>query len=1033
MNIVFENGRTEREMVHGSRSSSSGDGSRAVSTGKTSNIFAADTIGTVWNQNAYEEKQTKNAADIMKEAGQVDVAAQKNYLAVMSNTMSDEDFAKLQRDGHHPGSTEIETVVTIVDEIKAALAKGGNHITGYTDDLDVETLSQITGSRAMAEEIIRQFEKYDLPVTEENAEDVKKAFEKAQQLQSPNDGMIKYMIENHMEPTIDHLYCAQYSASADTQRQGRGYYQDSQGYYAKKADQFHWDQLQPQMEKVIKNAGLTVSGETLSDAKWLVEQGIPLTEESMGSLHALRNLELPETMEQVAAAAAASIADGKKAGNANVADPESALEKALDYIKDVSEITDEAVDRVAAEGNRLNLRNLKAAQIQISMSVTTTQSYAVSLEGRRVMEEVRLQMTVEANIRLIRSGFSVDTAELEQLVESLKAAQKQAEEALFGNNKEAVPEGAGAIYKNTLSTVNALGSMPAALIGRFTYYQKTEITLAAAYKEGDALRTAYEKAGESYEQLMTAPRKDLGDSIRKAFRNIDDILGSMDMDTSEENRRAVRILSYNQMEISEENLSSVKTMDLSLQRVLHKMTPAAAMEMIREGWNPLTMSLEELEDYLDRQNSSPEREFEKYSEYLYKLEKNQSVTEQERDAYIGLYRLFRQLEKTDGAAIGTLIHQGMEPTVRNLLSAIRSNKKHGMDVSIHDQFGGVTSSYLGKSISEQLSAVSGKEEGYHKKKAAEIFDRLDGGKMGAIAFDPDMSLEELAAALREAEQDQEAEQSYGRQQAEAFRESVKAEDFVIRELLTFDQPVTADHLQAAGLLMKDRGKMAGRMYELAAESEQQDSMEEAMDQILDHMTDKESMQEAYDHLENTYTQILERTAYERTPGEKIDLKEMSSLFKQVALSRNMAREENYEIPVRIGGEITSVNLKIVHDQSESGKVSISMDSEKYGSTSAQFILSTGADGQHHLSGYVICSSREGQDLFKESEERLRESLQKADINIASLHTIFKADLNINSISMTTESRNRMLQTGEEKRQVSTKKLYDTAKIFLEYL
>ena len=44
------------------------------------------------------------------------------------------------------------------------------------------------------------------------------------------------------------------------------------------------------------------------------------------------------------------------------------------------------------------------------------------------MEEVRLQMTVEANIHLIKSGFSVDTAELEQLVESLKAAQKQAEE-----------------------------------------------------------------------------------------------------------------------------------------------------------------------------------------------------------------------------------------------------------------------------------------------------------------------------------------------------------------------------------------------------------------------------------------------------------------------------------------------------------------------------------------------------------------------------------------------------------------------------
>ena len=139
---------------------------------------------------------------------------------------------------------------------------------------------------------------------------------------------------------------------------------------------------------------------------------------------------------------------------------------------------------------------------------------------------------------------------------------------------------------------------------------------------------------------------------------------------------------------------------------------------------------------------------------MYKLERNHAVTEKERDAYIGIYRLFRQLEKTDGAAIGTLINQGAEPTVRNLLSAMRSNKKHGMDMKVDDHFGGITSSYTGKSISEQI------ESGYYKKLASDIFDYLDGGKMNVVPSGGDIGLEEMAKAIRNADPDEMADRKH---------------------------------------------------------------------------------------------------------------------------------------------------------------------------------------------------------------------------------------------------------------------------------
>ena len=94
------------------------------------------------------------------------------------------------------------------------------------------------------------------------------------------------------------------------------------------------------MEKVIEKAGLEVSEETLADARWLLEKGMPLTAEGLQTLDGLRQMEIPESMEELVSAAAAAIADGKKAGAANLADDRTAVEKALEYAEDVKAISD---------------------------------------------------------------------------------------------------------------------------------------------------------------------------------------------------------------------------------------------------------------------------------------------------------------------------------------------------------------------------------------------------------------------------------------------------------------------------------------------------------------------------------------------------------------------------------------------------------------------------------------------------------------------------------------------------------------------
>ncbi len=55
--------------------------------------------------------------------------------------------------------------------------------------------------------------------------------------------------------------------------------------------------------------------------------------------------------------------------------------------------------------------------------------------------------------------------------------------------------------------------------------------------------------------------------IQKAFRNVDDILSDIGLEETEANQRAVRILGYNQIEITQESVAEMKAADEQVQRI----------------------------------------------------------------------------------------------------------------------------------------------------------------------------------------------------------------------------------------------------------------------------------------------------------------------------------------------------------------------------------------------------------------------------------------------------------------------------------
>ncbi len=190
----------------------------------------ADEYGVIKN------RETKGSfAELMEDQGLDGGQLQKKYMAVMSNSMSSEDFGELMREGYDPANTEVEDAVTILDTIRIAVAKGGGDVVGFTDDLDKEALKEVLGSAAYAE-----------------------SFVAASSLHAPTEQETLYLVENGFAPTVENLYKAKYSAADRSAAGGqKGYYaQEGSGYYAKAAETPDPEGLREQILKVIETAGM---------------------------------------------------------------------------------------------------------------------------------------------------------------------------------------------------------------------------------------------------------------------------------------------------------------------------------------------------------------------------------------------------------------------------------------------------------------------------------------------------------------------------------------------------------------------------------------------------------------------------------------------------------------------------------------------------------------------------------------------------------------------------------------------------------
>ena len=218
------------------------------------------------------------------------IALQRDFMTVMSNSMSASDFQKMKEEGFDVSKMEPEQVVTILDKIKTVLAQAGTHIQGYNDNLSVDKITEITGNSGYAETIAKELSYADAPVTEDNIKQIDEVVDQALTMEKPDEGNIAYMVSQKMEPTLANLYKAEHSSiSVNRPTRMTGYASnayskqgtDTAGIRKTAVSKEDLQQIEKQIRNRIQSDGLEVNAETLENGKWLLEKGLPVTGENI--------------------------------------------------------------------------------------------------------------------------------------------------------------------------------------------------------------------------------------------------------------------------------------------------------------------------------------------------------------------------------------------------------------------------------------------------------------------------------------------------------------------------------------------------------------------------------------------------------------------------------------------------------------------------------------------------------------------------------------------------------------------------------
>lgn len=947
--------------------------------------------------------------DDVKEQIMQSASNAKANLKALFQRLSGADAVRIDEDGFNLNDLSQEEMVGIVDKIKIELAAHGKKVYFAGAGLSKDQIEQVVGSAGLAEQISSKMNEVNLPATQENIEAITGSIDKVSQISNLSENAKNYLIKNQIAPTIDNVYKAEYMQSqnsADIKKSGVTITEDE------------WQQLMPQAENVIKRAGLEVNGTALSAARSLLENDIPLTKENIlykSELDSLviEDLQSDEGKKQLISDIVSNVVEGEAAGTTLLIKKQTPYKDVANAINILNKADIRHAAYITENNQTFNIENLQNAinsieaasyhfNFQIGQEETTlsfVEKNVQEYENRQIydnyeqLQQIRILMTADAGLFLAKQGVNLNAEPIANLIEQLDAyhqAAMYAKNALWEENMQestVMQQTSGMEAQQTAGTaaLSAAGGTMNMIVSSYQTVMQVKralheiknapdvsmgavvkekgdgeiMTIADFARQGSAFRRQYEQAGQEYSAVGTEVRKDLGDSLNKAVKaSTEGILEELGLENTLANRDAVRIFAENQMEITKEGVENIKEIHATLQNLIQNMKPEIALSMIRENINPMTEDIHTVNEYLAEMSEQNETDKEeKYSRFLYKLDRTEGISQEERKQFIGIYKMMNIFTKDAGAAIGTLIEQNEAITMENLCKAYNSRRAAGMDYTIDDE-AGIPQIQEKVNYFGNLFDASGKHITPLSLKTVQQEKLIE-----------QHSVEEFCEDIN-AVYDEESEAAYYEEYLTEIRKEAAADEAVIRELTANEQPVTVNNIMAMENIMQ-----TGYFNSVFGEGKKDIVNAE---EFLENLGSRELLETSYDRLEQEALQELQKAVAAEDNQEYENINEMRMRYKEIGIIRNLSARHDYRVPMVTEDGIGMIHLTLVQDSQEKGRISIYLNTKELGTVSVEAKVS---EDNAQLYGISDSNAEKLKEKLALAGEKLKENCGVADVGV----------------------------------------------------
>ena len=887
-------------------------------------------------------------ADDVKSQIMASASDAKLSLKALMMKLSGADAVKLDEDGFNLTDATPDDMVNIVEKIKIELAMHSDDYVNYGTAVSKDKIESVTGSAAMAASIESRMQGADIAVNNESISEVKGALEKSRELKPLSENTKNYMAANGIEPSIAGIYQAQAAASSSISADGV-----TIGRCADAISDADFEALRPGIEKIIASAGLEVNDKTLADARAFIDAQIPVTKENLEYKAQLDSIDIDMIQadsEELLNKIFDNMKLGGKAENTLVTgSPVDDIRTALDTINR-AEYSD--VANVVSKGETFTIASLKlemdarsfrieysAASVSTGNSEVRNQASDVQQAADKAYDTLvtaRVLMSANASIYLVKNNISILTTPIDEL-NSMLMEYEQA---------DGMYEEAQIAYTDVLEarkTLNEIVRNPARVFA-----------------------SMFDKMNETYEAVGTQIRGDLGDSLKKAVQgSADDIIRELGLEGTDEDKEAIKVLAANNMDMTKENVEIVKSVNAMINNLIKNMKPETVLNMIKDGVNPMNASIEEVNEYLTEANDKASKDNEeKFSKFLYKLDRTNGITKEQRKQFIGIYQMMNIFTRDAGVAAGALIKQGAEVTMNNLMTAYNSRKHYDMEAVIDENTGMAEVS----GIANYYSALFMANGGLVTPNTLKNVDNSSGIGEQSV----EMFIEQL-----EDNYDAAAEEQYYEEYLKEQQAAVQAGADILRQIRNADTEINSGNIQAVKAFLESgqfpdiRGVKTTRDY--ARDSIEKIGHKEKLSLMYEEMKDEteEELQEVLSKAGDLDTQI--DVNYEGF----LDLRLKD---RTIGYIKNLALRHDYRIPyITDSGSTGMLKLTLVQDDDNKGRISVNMLSSVLGKVSVEAKADRESLGMYIVSDTAV--SDEGSQLLEDTEENLKEGFGFTNVTV----------------------------------------------------